>query len=1118
MPRRTPSALRGLLLLLGLACWGFVAGTTSAADPSPDPPADLPTEPVRVTVPEGFEVTLFADDDLAHDIFSMTVDSRGRVVVSGPGYVRILIDRDKDGRAESYKQFADGPRSGAQGMYFHGPDLLCTGDAGLIRYRNRNGDDKADGPPETFIKIKTGSEHHAHAIRRGPDGWWYLLAGNMAGVTATYATLPTSPVREPESGVLMRLTPNLSAGEIVADGYRNSYDFAFNALGDIFLYDSDGERDVSLPWYRPTRVFQVLPGSHAGWHSRSWKRPDEFVDMPPIVASFGRGSPTGVACYRHDRFPENYGGALFVADWTFGRVMALPMQRDGESWTSKPIEFMTGKGQFGFAPTDIAVGADGALYVSVGGRGTRGGVFRVTATDSKPEKTAAAPTTVAEKLAACLNAPQPLSSWSRAKWMPLASVLGREPFLKSALNDALTPAARVRAIEILTELFDGLDDKTLLQLSQAKPAEVRARAVWSQSRKPGDKPAFALLRPFLADEDPFVVRSALEVLAGSSEKTDFGVLMSSLADALGSPQRFVRESASRVVSRMSKESARKLATLIDDKHPRAQVAYAFGIVRGQKRFNAPAVKVGMDVVEGDHPPELKREAIRLMQVALGDVGPGSKAAPVFDGYAARIDLSEQERLLDPIRIRMAKAYPTGEASVDHELGRLLAMITPLNPDLLDRVLDKIDEKSDPLLDIHQLIVAARIPVERSTSQTSAVSRALVQLEQKIRSRGLKQDTNWNPRIRELLKVLVKLDPSLAPTIVRRDGFGDPGHVLFLGELPGQYLEFAIKAFVTRIEKDPDYAWNNDVLFVLGESSDKSHRELVRSQFDNFAVRSAVLMVLAEKPEPADRDKFVEGLESSQLEVLTACVGALEKLKPVEEPRESLSLLRTLRRLGNDKSEYPLRERVVKLLRTATKQSFGYTLGKTGYKPQPDATSQWTNWLTKKYPLRSVVLLGTRPADLAGLQKELAEVDWSAGDVARGKAIFTKRACAQCHGGARSLGPDLAGAARRFSRPDLFTAIAMPSRDVSPRYQTTLIQTSQGKTYTGLIIYEAVDGLILRNAQNQTFRIEADEIELRRIRNESLMPNGLLRDAKPADLADLYAYIRQLGDRTASSNR
>jgi putative heme-binding domain-containing protein len=115
-----------------------------------------------------------------------------------------------------------------------------------------------------------------------------------------------------------------------------------------------------------------------------------------------------------------------------------------------------------------------------------------------------------------------------------------------------------------------------------------------------------------------------------------------------------------------------------------------------------------------------------------------------------------------------------------------------------------------------------------------------------------------------------------------------------------------------------------------------------------------------------------------------------------------------------------------------------------------------------------------------------------------------------------LGPDLAGVARRFSREDLFTAIAIPNRDVSPRYQTTLIQTIQGKVYTGLVIYQSVDGLILRNATNQTFRIEADDIEIRRTLNASLMPAGLLNDLKPRELADLYAYIRSLGIESSRS--
>jgi predicted dithiol-disulfide oxidoreductase (DUF899 family) len=36
--------------------------------------------------------------------------------------------------------FADGPKTGAQGLYFYGRNLLCTGDAGLIHYKDENGD------------------------------------------------------------------------------------------------------------------------------------------------------------------------------------------------------------------------------------------------------------------------------------------------------------------------------------------------------------------------------------------------------------------------------------------------------------------------------------------------------------------------------------------------------------------------------------------------------------------------------------------------------------------------------------------------------------------------------------------------------------------------------------------------------------------------------------------------------------------------------------------------------------------------------------------------------------------------------------------------------------------
>src|SRR5579863_7010919 len=86
-----------------------------------------------LAVPQGFSVSLYAGDELAHDIFSMTIDAQGRVVVAGPGYIKILHEDDHDGRADRATLFSPTPKSGAHGMYFDGPDVICTGDDAVRR-------------------------------------------------------------------------------------------------------------------------------------------------------------------------------------------------------------------------------------------------------------------------------------------------------------------------------------------------------------------------------------------------------------------------------------------------------------------------------------------------------------------------------------------------------------------------------------------------------------------------------------------------------------------------------------------------------------------------------------------------------------------------------------------------------------------------------------------------------------------------------------------------------------------------------------------------------------------------------------------------------------------------
>src|SRR5205823_6451422 len=121
---------------------------------------------------------------------------------------------------------------------------------------------------------------------------------------------------------------------------------------------------------------------------------------------------------------------------------------------------------------------------------------------------------------------------------------------------------------------------------------------------------------------------------------------------------------------------------------------------------------------------------------------------------------------------------------------------------------------------------------------------------------------------------------------------------------------------------------------------------------------------------------------------------------------------------------------------------------------------WTLWFTGAHPDKAARLANPDGVDVAAWNQRLGRLDWDKGNADLGQKVFAKASCVNCHSGTQAVGPDLAGVAGRFSRADLFTAIIQPSRDVPARYQTTVVETGEGKIYQGLVIYDAVDSLIL----------------------------------------------------------
>ena len=350
-------------------------------------------------VPEGFKVSTFAGDDLTHDTWAMAVSEEGHVAVSGPGYIKVLVDENKDGVADRAEVVSDSARN-PHGLLWVGRDLMSVQPHGIFLHRDRTRDGIPESNPELFYKLPGGGgEHGPHGIRQGPDGWFYLACGNNTHIGKGNVTTETSPITEPSQGTILRISPDGKQSEVIAHGFRNHYDLAINKHGHLFTFDSDGERDHQLPWYSYCRVFHVRIGGHHGWllpgHQRSFNRPPYFFDSVDRLVEIDRGSPTGVEVYRHTQFPKRYQDGLFFACWTYGRVYFTPLSRHGDTYRKlKPETFLETTGNLGFAPSDLAVHpTTGDLFVSIGGRGTRGSVYRI----SYPKRTnEAAPTPLYE--------------------------------------------------------------------------------------------------------------------------------------------------------------------------------------------------------------------------------------------------------------------------------------------------------------------------------------------------------------------------------------------------------------------------------------------------------------------------------------------------------------------------------------------------------------------------------------------------------------------------------------------------------------------------------------------------------------------------------------------------
>jgi putative membrane-bound dehydrogenase-like protein len=130
-----------------------------------------------------------------------------------------------------------------------------------------------------------------------------------------------------------------------------------------------------------------------------------------------------------------------------------------------------------------------------------------------------------------------------------------------------------------------------------------------------------------------------------------------------------------------------------------------------------------------------------------------------------------------------------------------------------------------------------------------------------------------------------------------------------------------------------------------------------------------------------------------------------------------------------------------------------------------------------------------------------------GDPMAGWKVF-KNVCAQCHkiyGEGVDVGPDIT-ANGRSDFNQLLSNVFDPSLVIGAGYQATTVLTTKGQALTGLVVEDNVQRVVLKTQGGKLETIPRAEVETLTVSQVSLMPEGLEKQLRPQEIADLFAFL------------
>ena len=316
--------------------WAVAAGRTyTVSDANVPPPLEVisnldnktkntepPKEPegwltpqqslAKIKVPDGFEITLFADETrfpaLANPV-QMQVDAKGRLWVACWGTypkweplkpmndsLLILTDSTGSGVADKAVEFAK--VNNPLGFEFWNGGVVVTSMPNLLFLKDTQGNDKADSRFVLFQGIDSADTHHsANNLIYGPDGAIYWQSGIFMHNAFEH---PWGPALHTGQAGMYRFDPRCYTISFHADNGPNAHGIAFDYWG--YQFSNDGTGGASFQVRPEGNGFRMYPLGRHRVPPRARRRHHFQRQLPPGDAA-GFPRPQRHRLPRHQALP-----------------------------------------------------------------------------------------------------------------------------------------------------------------------------------------------------------------------------------------------------------------------------------------------------------------------------------------------------------------------------------------------------------------------------------------------------------------------------------------------------------------------------------------------------------------------------------------------------------------------------------------------------------------------------------------------------------------------------------------------------------------------------------------------------------------------------------------------